>query len=139
MSRKDNYTAINSSCFRVLRKGGVLLAGMDNGMNFLFDDNGKLPLTVVNKLPFNPLKNASEEEYRRMVDNFEGIQFSHTLEEQLGGQLVDESTRQCARIIAFSKKNRITFFGVSEASDFKSAGLKLIDIVLEQLDTSKYC
>lgn len=74
-------------CFRVLKKGGVLLAGMDNGMNFLFDDDGTLPLTVANKLPFNPLKNASDEEYNSIVDNYEGIQFSHSLEEQLGGQL----------------------------------------------------
>jgi len=51
---------------------------------------------------------------------------------------VDESTRQCAGIIAFSKKNnRITFFGVSEASDLISVGSKLINKVLEQLDTSK--
>jgi hypothetical protein len=64
-----------------------LLAGMDNGLNFLFNDDGMLPLTVANKLPFNPLKNATEEEYRNIVDNYEGIQFSHSLEEQLGGQL----------------------------------------------------
>ena len=51
---------------------------------------------------------------------------------------VDKSTKLCAGIIAFSKKNnRITFFGVSEASDFESVGSKLIDIVLKQLDTSK--
>ena len=41
-------------CFRVLRPGGRLLAGMDNGLNFLFDDVGTLPLTVSNPLPFNP-------------------------------------------------------------------------------------
>lgn len=74
-------------CFRVLKSGGVLLAGLDNGMNFLVDDDAKLPLTIVNKLPFNPLKNASEAAYRRMVENDEGIQFSHSLEEQIGGQL----------------------------------------------------
>ena len=33
---------------------GRLLAGMDNGLNFLFDDVGTLPLTVSNPLPFNP-------------------------------------------------------------------------------------
>jgi SAM-dependent methyltransferase len=73
-------------CFRVLKDGGIILAGMDNGLNFLFDDDGTFPLTVKNKLPFNPLK-ASEAEYKRMAENFEGIQFSHSLEEQIGGQL----------------------------------------------------
>lgn len=75
-----------NECYRVLKNGGILLAGFDNGMNFLFNDDGTLPLTVANKLPFNPLK-ASEDEYKRMVDNYEGIQFSHSLEEQIGGQL----------------------------------------------------
>ena len=74
-------------CYRVLRKGGVLLAGMDNGLNFLVNDDRNLPLIIENKLPFNPLENASEEEYQHMVNNLEGIQFSHTLEEQIGGQL----------------------------------------------------
>lgn len=73
-------------CYRILKKGGVLLAGMDNGLNFLFDDNGTLPLVAANKLPFNPLK-MSKEEFARMANNFEGIQFSHSLEEQIGGQL----------------------------------------------------
>ena len=73
-------------CFRVLRPGGRLLAGMDNGLNFLFDDVGTLPLTVSNPLPFNPLR-GSRAELERMVAQGEGVQFSHSLEEQLGGQL----------------------------------------------------
>ena len=32
-------------CYRVLRPGGILLAGMDNGINFLFDSYD-LPLTL---------------------------------------------------------------------------------------------
>ncbi len=75
-----------NECFRVLKKGGVLLAGMDNGLNFLFGDDQSSPLVVKYKLPFNPLK-ASDEEFQQMVDNYEGIQFSHTAEEQIGGQL----------------------------------------------------
>jgi len=82
---EDVYHVWNE-CFRVLKKGGVLLAGMDNGLNFLFDDNGSLPLVAVNKLPFNPLK-GSAEAYERMAREGEGIQFSHSLQEQIGGQL----------------------------------------------------
>ena len=82
---EDVYHIWNE-CYRVLKSDGILLAGFDNGLNFLFDDDGTLPLTVVNKLPFNPLK-ANEEEYKCMADNYEGIQFSHSLEEQIGGQL----------------------------------------------------
>lgn len=73
-------------CHRVLKHGGVLLAGFDNGLNFLFDDDGTKPLVAVNPLPFNPLK-ASQQDCEKMVKNQEGIQFSHTMEEQIGGQL----------------------------------------------------
>jgi ubiquinone/menaquinone biosynthesis C-methylase UbiE len=74
-----------NECYRVLKEGGILLAGMDNGMNFLFEDIYKDPLTVVNKLPFNPLKN--NELYKKLDNEKAGVQFSHTMEEQIGGQL----------------------------------------------------
>ena len=70
-------------CFRVLRPGGVLLAGMDNGINYLFDSEEERE--VVNSLPFNPLKNPDQ--MRQLEESDSGVQFSHTLEEQIGGQL----------------------------------------------------
>lgn len=75
-----------NECYRVLKPGGVLLAGLDNGLNFLFDgESGEATLTVRNKLPYNPLKNqALMKQSLRLGD---GVQFSHSLEEQLGGQL----------------------------------------------------
>ncbi|NLU51671.1 MAG: class I SAM-dependent methyltransferase [Clostridiaceae bacterium] len=69
-------------CYRVLKKGGILLAGLDTGLNYVFDDDEKM---VVRKLPFNPLKD--KELYEECVKNNWGIQFSHTIEEQIGGQL----------------------------------------------------
>ena len=72
-----------NECYRVLRPGGILLAGMDNGLNFLFNDFEKL--IVENKLPYNPLKDPALLE-RAMRDD-DGVQFSHTMEEQIGGQL----------------------------------------------------
>ena len=70
-------------CCRILKPSGILLAGMDNGINYLFD--GEAEREVVNFLPFNPLKNP--EQMRQLEQGNNGIQFSHTLEEQLGGQL----------------------------------------------------
>lgn len=69
-------------CARVLKPGGVLLMSFDNGFNFLFDDD---ETKICYKLPFNPLKD--EALYEASVKNDWGIQFSHTIEEEIGGQL----------------------------------------------------
>ena len=71
-------------CYRILKKGGVLLSGLDNGMNFIIDEDSD-SLAIVNKLPFDPL--SDKELYRKGIESGSGVQFSHTLDEQLGGQL----------------------------------------------------
>ncbi|MBO5167409.1 MAG: class I SAM-dependent methyltransferase [Lachnospiraceae bacterium] len=80
---EDVYHVWNE-CYRNLKKGGRLLSGFSNGLDFLFE--GDNPLLVVNQLPFNPLK-MPKERYEAMVSNGEGVQFSHSMEEQIGGQL----------------------------------------------------
>jgi SAM-dependent methyltransferase len=80
----ENVYHVWNECFRILKRGGTLLAGMDNGLNFLFDDDEK-SLKISNKLPYNPLKDDTK--LKKLEENDEGIQFSHTLEEQIGGQL----------------------------------------------------
>jgi len=72
-------------CYRVLKPGGVLLAGMDNGMNYLFEDDTAETLTVTERLPYNPLKNPAQMAKLNVAED--GVQFSHTFEEQIGGQL----------------------------------------------------
>ena len=69
-------------CHRVLRPGGRLLAGLDNGLNFAFDED---ETKVCNTLPFNPLED--EDQMRQLQKDDSGVQFSHTAEEQLAGQL----------------------------------------------------
>jgi SAM-dependent methyltransferase len=69
-------------CYRILKSGGVLLSGLDNGINFITDDDEK---EIKNHLPFNPLKNS--EQMEELVKSDDGVEFSHTLEEQIGGQL----------------------------------------------------
>ncbi|MDD4063728.1 MAG: class I SAM-dependent methyltransferase [Bacilli bacterium] len=73
---------IFSECYRILKKGGVLLAGLDNGINYIVDEDEE---KIVNKMPFDPLTNKTL--YDKCLNNDWGIQFSHTLEEQIGGQL----------------------------------------------------
>ena len=78
----EEVEPIFRECFRVLKRGGILLSGLDNGINFIVDDAEK---EIVRGLPFNPLKD--EALYEMSIKNDWGIQFSHTIEEQLGGQL----------------------------------------------------
>jgi len=72
-----------NECFRVLKTGGILLSGMDNGFDFIVEDVTVRPMVISGKLPFNPLKNPEQ----MTQDNGGTIQFSHTLEDQIGGQL----------------------------------------------------
>jgi SAM-dependent methyltransferase len=78
----------NEAC-RVLRAGGELLAGFCNPAMFIFDsalaDEGVLQ--VRHKLPYSDSTSITPEERRRYVDNLQPLEFSHTLEEQIGGQL----------------------------------------------------
>ena len=70
-------------CFRVLKSGGVLLAGLDNGLNFVFDEETESVFR--HRLPFDPLRDPAL--MAEMQAAGDGVQFSHTIEEQLGGQL----------------------------------------------------
>jgi SAM-dependent methyltransferase len=78
----ENVYPLWKECYRVLKKGGILLAGLDNGLNYIFNDDETV---IENKLPFNPLKDR--ELYEKSIQHDWGIQFSHTIEEQIGGQL----------------------------------------------------
>ena len=69
-------------CFRVLRPGGVLLMGADNGVNFLVNGD---ETAIVNRFPFDPLVNP-EQRTSLEADNC-GMQFSHTMDDLIGGQL----------------------------------------------------
>ena len=74
---------------RVLRAGGDLLAGFWNPANFIFDtfaaDEGQLQ--VRHKLPYSDLTSLSEEERQSYVDDQQPLEFGHTLDDQIGGQL----------------------------------------------------
>lgn len=68
--------------YRVLKKGGVLLSGLDNGINYIVDGEEK---EIVWKMPFDPLTDDKAKQF--VIEEDCGMQFSHTLEEQIGAQL----------------------------------------------------
>lgn len=78
----ERVRPIFRECYRVLRHGGVLLAGLANEVNYLVDEQER---EIVYAMPFNPLKNPSQ--MKLLSDTDCGVQFSHSVEEQIGGQL----------------------------------------------------
>jgi SAM-dependent methyltransferase len=76
--------------FGVLRDGGSLLAGFTNPAVYLFDydlaDRTGI-LQVKYALPYSDLTSLSPEERQRYIESEDPLEFSHTLEDQIGGQL----------------------------------------------------
>jgi SAM-dependent methyltransferase len=77
-----------AEAFRVLRPGGILLVGFINPMNFIFGDfKPGQPLQVKYSLPFSDLTSLSPVERQQIIDEGDTLQFSHTLTDQIGGQI----------------------------------------------------
>ncbi len=77
-------------CFRVLRAGGVLLAGFANPVRYLFDDermqNGSLE--VRHAIPYSDITDLSDTDRQRLIlEELQPLEFAHTLADQIGGQL----------------------------------------------------
>ena len=84
-----NVIPVWKGCHRVLRPGGVLLAGFTNAVRYLFDDerkeNGNLEVRY--SLPYSDLDYLNEAHVQRVFESGQAIEFGHTLEDQIGGQL----------------------------------------------------
>ena len=77
-------------CYRLLRGGGILVAGFANPIRYLFDDermqNGSLEVT--HRIPYSDLDDLAAADLQRlMVEPLAPVEFGHTLNDQLGGQL----------------------------------------------------
>ncbi|MCJ7570053.1 MAG: class I SAM-dependent methyltransferase [Anaerolineales bacterium] len=79
-----------AEAYRVLRHGGVLLAGFSNPVIYLFDydlaDRAGV-LQVKYALPYSDLTSLTAEERQQVIEKGMPLEFSHTLEDQIGGQL----------------------------------------------------
>ena len=75
--------------FRVLRPGGVLLAGVVNPEVFTADlaaeRDGRMQMKY--RIPFSMIDHADDPEIQRLRAQGNPLDFGHTLEDQLGGQL----------------------------------------------------
>jgi SAM-dependent methyltransferase len=77
-------------CFRVLRPGGTLLTGFMNPDVFIFDEeagNDRGELLVRHRLPYSDLTHLDSAEFGKLRGADVPLEYSHTLTEQIGGQL----------------------------------------------------
>jgi len=78
-----------AEAYRVLRPGGHLLSGFMNPAEFIFDskelDEGRF--VVKYSLPYSDLESISEQEWQERYGPEAPLEFSHTLEAQIGGQI----------------------------------------------------
>ena len=76
-------------CYRVMRPGGALLAGFMNPDVYIFDaeaqDRGEL--IVRHTLPHAEIHDLPADELERLLRRDHVVEFSHSLEQQIGGQL----------------------------------------------------
>lgn len=75
--------------YRVLRKGGVLVAGFVNPVLYIFDlelADRTGELRVKYPLPYADVEHLDESYQRGIAERGEPLEFSHTLEAQIGGQ-----------------------------------------------------
>ena len=85
-----NVRPVWAEAFRVLCRGGTLLSGFTNPATYLFDykfaDRTGI-LQVKYKIPYSDITDLSEQERGRYVREEVPFEFSHTLDDQIGGQL----------------------------------------------------
>ncbi|MER5946704.1 class I SAM-dependent methyltransferase [Streptomyces sp. NPDC001904] len=85
-----DLAAVWRECCRVLRPGGTLLAGFLNPDVYLFDHEAldeRGELIVVHKLPYSDAAQYSTEERAAKFGADAPLEYSHTLADQIGGQL----------------------------------------------------
>lgn len=84
----DDILPVWKECARVLKKNGLLLAGFGNPVEYIFNAS-KLEqgiFAVENKLPYADIEHMDDPAVRAIVEDG-GYLWSHTLEEQIQGQI----------------------------------------------------
>ncbi|AEC01668.1 Methyltransferase type 11 [Parasphaerochaeta coccoides DSM 17374] len=83
----DDVEAVWREAYRVLRHGGVLLAGVTNPVMYLFDEKAEArgKLKVKYTIPYSDMTSLSRKELDKKIKALDTMEFSHTLDAQLGG------------------------------------------------------
>jgi len=74
--------------YRVLRRGGILLAGFTNPVSYLVDfelpENGILEVKY--SIPYSDLESLSQEKLQAYTQSGDSLEFGHSLTDLIGGQ-----------------------------------------------------
>jgi SAM-dependent methyltransferase len=86
----DDVQPVWKECYRVLKKGGVLLSGFCNPLLFIFDfdiwdRNSKLKVKY--KIPYSDLEQLPKAQLNKRIKNLLPLEYGHSLQSQIGGQL----------------------------------------------------
>lgn len=84
----DTVLPVWQEAYRVLKKGGTMIAGHNNPNEFIFDLEAleKGEFVVRHKIPYSDLTSISKEEFERITSN-EGVCFGHSLDDLIQGQI----------------------------------------------------
>jgi len=86
----DTVLPVWREAYRVLRRGGALLAGFNNPVLYLFDQEELQKsgvYKVAHRLPYADIETLDEETRTRLFGADCPLEWSHTLSDQIGGQL----------------------------------------------------
>lgn len=86
----DNVEKVWKECYRVLRKGGTLVAGFSNPLIYIFDlyeweNNNRL--VVKNNIPYSDIEQLPKEQLEERINTNDTLEFGHSLQSQIGGQI----------------------------------------------------
>ncbi|ADY13317.1 class I SAM-dependent methyltransferase [Sphaerochaeta globosa] len=83
----DDVKAMYSHCYRILRTKGYFLTSITNPVLYMFDEKRALKnkLRVKYTLPYSDLNSLSAKQLEKRMKNHDTVEFSHTLEDLLGG------------------------------------------------------
>jgi len=86
----DNVRAVWKECFRVLKDGGVLLAGFVNPLLYIFDleeANRSGNIVVRYRIPYSDVGQLPRDLLESRMKAREALEFGHSLDDLIGGQL----------------------------------------------------
>ena len=85
----NDVETVWKEAYRVLKKGGSMISGFTNPLLYLIDMDLEAEgiLQITRSLPYSDVEQLNEKALRKLIDSNEPLEFGHTLEQLIGGQI----------------------------------------------------